>query len=282
MNEHCLPCLVNQIVKIAEITNAHQREKLYKSIFQYMGQMDFEKTNPEIIGETFQEVIQHVGNCDPYHHLRHYYNDLFLQHLQDFDKRIDSFEDAIKYAIIGNIIDFNPIHQNVGEDIMTYFQNIDQLTLTINHVHKLMNELMHAKLLLYLGDNCGEICLDLLLIKRIKALNPHLQIYFAVRGQPVVNDNIEEDAYAVGMDKYATIISNGDSSLGTVLKRTSQEFQKLYHQADIIIAKGQANFESLSEEKKNIYFLLMVKCAVISQYIGIEEKSLVCLKNEVK
>ena len=183
---------------------------------------------------------------------------------------------------MGNVIDFSPIHQNVQKDMMTYFQNMDQLSLTINHVERLKEDLMNASSLVYLGDNCGEIYLDLLLIKRIKAMNPQLKIYFVTRGKPVVNDSILEDAYEVGMDQYATIISNGDGSLGTILSRVSQEFLDVYHQADIIIAKGQANFESLSEEDKNIYFLLMVKCDVISRYIGVKQKSFVCLSQKMR
>lgn len=149
--------------------------------------------------------------------------------------------------------------------------------MTINHIEDLKADIKTSSSLLYLGDNCGEICLDKLLLKRIKDINPDITLYFATRGAAVVNDSILEDAYQVGIDEYATIISNGDSSLGTVLSRVSEEFLEIYHKVDIVIAKGQANFESLSEEKKNIYFLLMVKCGVISQYIGALEKSLVCL-----
>ncbi len=122
-------------------------------------------------------------------------------------------------------------------------------------------EVLFQNVFKYLGDNCGEICLDKLLIKRIKKVNPKLDIYFGVRGSAVVNDSIEDDAFSVGINEYATIISNGDDSLGTVLKRTSKAFKEIYEKVDIIIAKGQANYESLSEENdKNIYFLLIAKC----------------------
>lgn len=110
-------------------------------------------------------------------------------------------------------------------------------------------------------------------------LRPSCRIYFAVRGAAVVNDSVEEDAYAVGIDAYARVISNGDSSLGTVLHRTSEEFQEIYQKADIIIAKGQANYECLSEEKKNIYFLLLTKCRVIADDIGIPEMKMICMKH---
>lgn len=94
---------------------------------------------------------------------------------------------------------------------------------------------------------------------------------------PVVNDSIEEDAYIVGIDQYAHVISNGDDSVGTVLSRTSNAFNYIYRTADIIISKGQANYESLSEQTdKNIYFLLMAKSDVIAKNIGVAQKSLIC------
>lgn len=94
-----------------------------------------------------------------------------------------------------------------------------------------------------------------------------------------MNDSVEEDAYRVGMDAYASIVSNGDSSLGTVLYRTSEEFQEIYRNADVVLAKEQANYECLSEEKKKIYFLLMTKCKVIADDIGVPEMKMVCKLN---
>lgn len=276
INEKCLPCLINQVVKVANITNCSNRYDLYHQVFEQLSKIDFNKSNPEIIGMIFELVKKHLNNEDPYQEIRQYYNNLFLQSYDDFDKKINSFKTAIKYAIIGNIIDFSPINNQEITKIDDWFDNIDNLSLTIDHVDKLINDIKKAKTILYLGDNCGEICLDKLLLKRIKQLNPSLKIYFGVRGKPVVNDSIESDAYEVGIDEYASIISNGDNSLGTILSRTSAQFNQIYQNCDFVIAKGQANFESLSEENKKIYFLLMVKCGVIAKYINVPEKSLVC------
>lgn len=282
INENCLPCLVNQVIKVANLVKVEDKEKLYHDVFQYLSTLDFCKTNPEIIGSTFALVKKHTGNQDPYHSIRNYYNTLFLEMLPAFEERIQQatnpLEEAIKYAIVGNIIDFNPIHNSCMEDIMHWFDHMDQHVLARNDLEQLQKEITTGRQLLYLGDNCGEICLDKLLIKKLKELNPNLTIYFGVRGTPVVNDSIEEDAYNVGLDSYATIISNGDDSLGTVLERTSDEFQHIFHNSDIIIAKGQANYESLSEiSDANIYYLLMTKCETIANSIGVEVKSLVCL-----
>jgi len=278
INEQRLPCLVNQAIKTAKLTNAENREELYKKIFFQMSEMDFTKTNPEIVGENYRLFKQHIGCDDPYKETKQYYNKLFLENMDSYEEKIHSIEDAVKYAIVANIIDFNPVHSNVNEDIEHFFANIGSLEFSINDVNYLINDIKRAENILYLGDNCGEICFDKLLIKRIKELNPKCRIYFGVRGEAVVNDNTKEDAHFVGMNEYATVISNGDYSLGTVLSRTSSEFQEIYNAADVVIAKGQANYESLSEEDKNIYFLLMVKCKVIAEYIGVKEKSLVCLK----
>jgi len=281
INEQCLACLVNQSVKTAKLVGASNREELYRKIFSYMSALDFSKTNPEIVGENYRLIKEHTGCTDPYRETKRFYNQRFLERMNDYEEKIHTMKDAVKYAIVANIIDFNPVHGNVDEDIKTYFSKIDSLELTINDTDRLTADIQNAKSILYLGDNCGEICFDKLLIKKIREINPQCDIYFGVRGEAVVNDNTEEDACFVGMNEVAMIVNNGDYSLGTILSRTSAEFQRIFQEADVVIAKGQANYESLSEEKKNIYFLLMTKCKVIAEDIGIKEKALVCMKNRL-
>jgi uncharacterized protein with ATP-grasp and redox domains len=285
MHDKCLPCVVNQIIKVANITGIDTKEELLREAFTYLSKMDFEVTTPEIIGEIFGMIKRHTNSLDPYKETRDYYNALFLKLLPEFERKMEqaenSFQLAMRYAIVGNIIDFNPIHNTLLEDIYDCFENMEQLELAIDDSKILMEDILNTKTLLYLGDNCGEICLDKLFLKKIKELNPDAELFFGVRGKPVVNDSIAEDAYAVGIDEYAEIIDNGDGSLGTVLHRTCPAFQEVYKRADVIIAKGQANYECLSDENKNIYFLLMTKCDVIANNIGVEEKKMICMKNKV-
>lgn len=285
MHDKCLPCIVNQAIKVANLTGVTNKEDLMKEVFSYLSNMNFESTTPEVIGEIFELIKIQTKHPDPYKETRDYYNSLFMKLLPDFEKKIEESEQsfllAVRYAIVGNIIDFNPIHNTLLEDVYDYFEQMDELELAIDDSQKLMDEILNANTVLYLGDNCGEICLDKILLKKIKQLNPKVRLLFGVRGKPVVNDSIAEDAYAVGIDEYAEIIDNGDGSLGTVLHRTSPEFRAAYEKADIIIAKGQANYECLSEEKKNIYFLLMTKCDVIATDIGVKEKKMICMKNRI-
>lgn len=284
IHDKCLPCVVNQAVKVANITGAHNKEELLREVFTYLSKMDFEATTPEIIGEIFEIIKKHTNNPDPYKETRSYYNTLFLKMLPKFERKLEQAENsfglAVRYAIVGNIIDFNPIHNTLLEDIFDCFEKMEDEKLAIDDSEVLMKDILNANSLLYLGDNCGEICMDKLLLKKIKEVNPNVKIFFGVRGKPVVNDSIAEDAYAVGIDEYAEVIDNGDGSLGTVLNRTSPEFKEVYKKADVVIAKGQANYECLSEENKNIYFLLMTKCDVIAKDIEVEEKKMICMKNK--
>lgn len=284
MNDACLPCLVNQMVRVAEMTGASNREALYRRTFAYLSEMDFTKTNPEIIGGAFRLLKEHLQNDDPYRTLRRHYNQLFLKMSDTFEAAINGAERPIelaaKYAILGNMVDFGPMHSIDTQEILDWFVDMERHNLTVNHLDGLLEELTTARSLLYLGDNCGEICLDKLFIKKLRALFPALTIYFGVRGQPVINDSIAEDAVLVGMEQWATIVSNGDDSVGTILSRTSDAFNRVYQSADVVIAKGQANYESLSEvQDKSLYFLLMAKCKVIADHIGVPQKSLICMKN---
>lgn len=284
IREKCIPCTIQQAIKVADMVGLKEKDDLLRKVFAYLSKVDFKiSTTPELIGEIFSLLKKEARNDDPYKETRTYYNNLFSRQLptleQEIDKTDDPFRESVKYAIIGNIIDFNPIHDMQLPDVESYFARLKREKLEIDDSGFLRQEVAKANVLLYLGDNCGEICLDKILVKKMREVNPLCQIFFAVRGTAVVNDSVEEDAHAVGMHDYATIISNGDSSLGTVLHRTSKKFQEIYRKADIVIAKGQANYECLSEEKKNLYFLLMTKCEVIADDIGTEVMKMICMKN---
>ena len=283
MHDRCLPCIVSQAVKVANLTGVADKEALLREVFAYLAKMDFGATTPEIIGEIFELIKKHTQNPDPYKETRQYYNTLFLQYLPEFEQKINAapypFQAAVRYAIVGNIIDFNPVHNTHLDDVLGFFEKMDELEFALDDSAALIGDVLAAKTVLYLGDNCGEICLDKLLLQQIKTVNPNAEILFGTRGMPVVNDSIAEDAYLVGIDAYAKIIDNGDGSLGTVLHRTSPAFQAAFQRADVIIAKGQANYECLSEEGKNIYFLLMTKCDVIANDIGVSEKKMVCMQS---
>lgn len=279
IQHECLPCMVQQAVRTAQMTGAGDPEALYRRIFEHMSRMDLSRTNPELIGENFRIIKEHLGSEDPYRETKLLYDRRFMAWLEGNEARIPTVKAAVMYAAAANIIDFNPIHQDVEGQIERQLAEVNESRFARLDTDRLMADLAGAKTLLYLGDNCGEICFDKLLIRRIREAFPALKVYYGVRGEPVVNDATLEDARLVGMEEAAQVIDNGDGSLGTVLSRVSPAFRSVWDSADVVIAKGQGNYESLCEESKTMYFLMTVKCAVIARMTGLRQGSLVCMRS---
>lgn len=280
VSKYCLPCLLKQIIRTAEITGTENTDEIFRASFDFLSKADYSKTSPEFGGKIYRIFSEKTGKEDPFREMKDYYNRLFLEKLPLFEEKINSFRDAVKLSVLGNIIDFSAIRVDIDSEIERLFPNASEIDFTVDDCDMLLSDIKNAKTLLYLGDNCGEICLDKLLIKKIREINPDCVVYFSVRGKPAANDNTFDDAVSVGMDEVAEIIDNGDCSMGTVLSRTSESFRKIYEKADVIISKGQGNYESLSDEKENIYFLFMIKCPVVAEYTGVPERSLVCMNSK--
>jgi uncharacterized protein with ATP-grasp and redox domains len=188
----------------------------------------------------------------------------------------DKFACAIRLAIAGNIIDFGPSHHF---ELMKTIDQVLNKKPAIDDTPSLKEDMGKASLILYLGDNTGETFFDRLLIEQM----PRGNIYYAVRGAPVINDATSEDAYYAELDKVARIISNGSDAPGTILEDCSDEFRNIFDRADLVIAKGHGNYESLNEvEGKKIYFLLMVKCKIIGRDLGCQVGDFVVKRSEKK
>ena len=206
------------------------------------------------------------------------YNDLLLsleENIRNIIERSDNrYQTALRYALAGNIIDFGPPK---AFDVFKALSEAVTKEPVIDHSFELKNELKKASTVLYLGDNAGEIVLDKLFIETID----HPNLYFVVRGGNIINDVTTEDAEKVGITKIAHVISNGYDAPSTLLNRCSREFTKLFDHADVIISKGQGNLEGLIDVRhKKIFFLLTVKCNVIAEMIGVQEKNVVVLYNQ--
>jgi len=130
---------------------------------------------------------------------------------------------------------------------------------------------------LYIADNAGETVFDRLLIEEIGQ-----PVVYAVREKPIINDATREDAVLSGLDKVSKVMSSGCDSPGNILKFCSAEFLRVYRSADLIISKGQGNYEALSDEKRPVFFLLKAKCPVVARDLGLEEGSIVLLKRGEK
>ncbi len=220
---------------------------------------------------------KYTTNPDPYKEAKLKSNEIVLglypQLKQKVSQADNSFDTALRLAIAGNIIDFA-----IGSDynLRATIDSVLQNDFAIDHSAELKEALSKAALVLYLGDNSGEIVFDKLFIESIK----HPNVYYAVRGAPVINDATLEDARYIGMDSVAHVISNGYDAPSTIIEHCSTEFREIYNKADIVISKGQGNLEGLLEKtNKEVYFLLMVKCDVIANALHVKKGEFVIKKN---
>lgn len=286
LNLNCITCNINQAIKVMELSTVdkNKKEEMMREVLKYLSSADYTKCNPEVMAGTWDIILKYIENDNPYEDIKKYYNMEVLKMTEAIESLIENsnnkFNTALKIAIAGNIIDFAAKHNFDFEMLKKNLMNIEEINLAIDDSRDLYERLKAAKSVMYLGDNCGEICLDKLFIKYIKNEFPNIKIYFGVRGKVIVNDVTYDDAQMVGMQEVADIIENGDGSLGTVIDRVSVEFKEKFYNADVIIAKGQGNYESLNEtDKENVFHLFMAKCELISNPLGIKNFSIVCVKN---
>ena len=268
----CLPCLLSQALRAARA--ATDDESVHRMVINSLASMIPELSlglrPPEIAQRGYQLIYQITGNSDPFHQAKTEANRAALAIYPRLKEKIANSQDplltACKLAIAGNSIDLALDFGQVNID------NIIEIALAsplgINDYQQFRSSINDSRHILYLGDNAGEIVFDRLLIEELHQVK-ELEIDFVVREKPIINDATLNDAIAVGMNKVARIVSSGSDAPATILSQCSSEMLKLYYSADVIIAKGQGNYESLNEEPGNIFFLLRAKCPVVAKLLGV-------------
>jgi len=262
----CLPCFLQQTLRAGRV--ATDDEKIIKQLLDDVGMMlkdiSLENTPPETGMLIYQKISQITGNKDPFKKIKKENIDKALYLYPEMKKLIDRSNDkllaAIKLAIAGNVIDFGV---NRAFDIEEEISEALNKKLVLKNYEDFKEALDKAKEVLYIGDNAGEAVFDKILIEQLKK-----PVIYVVRGCPVINDVTFRDAASAGIDKVARIISSGTPAPGTILKTCNSDFIKLFKSADMVISKGQGNYEGLSGEDRSIFFLLKVKCRVIESNIG--------------
>ena len=258
----CIPCFFNQALRAGRI--ATDDEGKIKRILDEIGtalkDIPLESTPPETGRLIYKKVREITGNDDPYKEIKientHKALSLYHSLKQKVEQSDDSLLLAIRIAIAGNIIDFG-VNRNF--DIEKEIHEVLEKDFSIYDYQKFKECLGKANDILFIGDNAGESVFDRILIEELK--KPTI---YVVRDEPVINDVTYDDALQAGIDKVATIVSSGTNAPGTILTTCSNEFRKLYHDSKFVISKGQGNYEGLSDEKKPIFFMLKVKCYVIT------------------
>ena len=281
----CPPCLLNQGIRVARLylENEEEQRILLKSIIAEIAVMDHNASAPYIAHKVHRALKEALQNPDPYQKEKLYYNQEMLKLEDDFSQlaetAIDPLDVALKLAAAGNIIDFGPGYDLSRNNVLKAVKDSMEKDYSQEVFVSLVSALKDANKLLYLGDNAGEIVFDKIFIRTIKEYYPHLQIDFATRGEPIMNDVTEEDAYMVGIDTYANIINNGTDIPGTILEHCSDSFVNVFNEADVIISKGQGNFESLyGNGYNNLYYIFLCKCDLFMDRFGARRNDLVLMK----
>lgn len=230
--------------------------------------ISLDKTPPEI-STIVHRKIKEITKCeDPYQEIKKIKNLFAMGNENKIKYWIESSKDrllkAIKLSIAGNVIDFGRPNEI---DIIKILREIEKKDLKINDFNKFIKKLSGAKNILYIGGNAGEIVFDKLLITELIKMGKTLT--FVVKKNPIINDATMNDARFVGLDKITKVITGVKESPGTVLELCSEDFKHEFRNSDLIIVKGQGNYEALSKEKSNIFFLLVPKCKLVAEDLGV-------------
>lgn len=280
----CVPCFVRQVLDSVKMTTDDEQihEKVLREALRLASKMDLHQSPPAMAQKIHRFIRELTGVQDPYLQVKNRFNKLALKMYPKLREQVqastDPFETAVRLAIAGNIIDLG-VKSGLTESqvVRTITRSLTE-SLDMEALEEFRNATTQAKDILYLGDNAGEIVFDRLLIEQLPCKN----ITFVVKAGPIINDATMQDAEMTGLTDTVSVIDNGSDAPGTILESCSQEFRRRFNEADLVIAKGQGNYETLSDADTNMFFVLKAKCPVIAQHLGCEIGCLVLTKNNAK
>jgi len=279
----CIPCFLKQAVDVIRMTDVgwETGREVMNRLMDYMQEADLDRSPPELSMELHSIIREMTGIADPYSKAKKESTETAQRLLPHLGELMESSPDAlalsVKIGAAGNVIDYGTFHMLDLEEVVDSSVKRD---LTVWDYDDFGNDLAGAKKVLVLGDNTGEILFDRFLLRQMKDMN--LDITYAVRSGPIINDATMEDAMEAGIDEFATVISGGSQSPGTLLEHITKELEKAFRKADLIISKGQGNFETLSRNRTlgdfarvgvPVYFILTVKCTHVAEFAGVPSGS---------
>jgi len=273
----CIPCFLRQALDAARAvtSDATIHEHVLRETLRMASEMPFDKP-PPWMGQRIHRLLRRAtANDDPYRQAKTWSNDLALALRPKLQERVrasaDPFATSVLVAIAGNIIDLGCRSHVSEEDVLGSIDQALREPFDVDALEELRAATASAGSILYLADNAGEIVLDRVFIEQL----PLERITLAVRGFPVINDATREDAEAAGLTELVNVIDNGSDVPGTILEACSDSFREAFARADMIIAKGQGNYETLSGVDERVFFLFKAKCPVVATEIGCVEGQIV-------
>lgn len=269
----CGPCFLRQAREALDLSTDDENVKMQvmEEVFKFLSTTFKAGTNSNSTGSSMHKIIKQKTGCmDPYYKEKVEGNEIALKYLPEVKKILDaddSLENYVKIAIIGNILDFGAF--TLDDDIEGVIKSSLKKDLAVKDIEEFENSLKTHDKVLYLVDNTGEIVFDKLLLAKLKEYD--LDITIAVKSEPILNDATMVEALDVGLDEFGKLVEIGAGTVGYVDSEISDEFRQIFDDHEFVISKGMGNYEGLTEidlSKKDIYFLLCVKCNTIARHIG--------------
>lgn len=269
VNSFCAACLWDKQLHKSDDT-AYLTE-----VRQIIDTRKDEDTAPYLVFLFNQAYERRFGKADPYKLVKRTYNDIVLSMENEIRRKIESSSDplaaSIAYARIGNYIDFGAMNQIDSDTFLALLGDAGLRERDLRTYGAFLLQCKRASRFLLIADNCGEIVLDKLFLEQLRSAFPRIALSVMVRGAEVLNDVTLEDAQYVGIDQLASLISNGSSVAGTIYEMLQAEAKEAMDSADVILAKGQGNYESLCGQGRHIFYSLLCKCRLFTDRFDVPE-----------
>jgi uncharacterized protein with ATP-grasp and redox domains len=254
--------------------------RIVKNSAESVGGLDMEMTPPEAAARLYSEVSRMVGKKDLYTDQKKKSIRKAETMLPFVRERISASDNpldaALRASAAGNVLD---LAAEAEFEIENEIETIFEAEFHPDDKGKFIRRLHSSKRLVVLGDNAGEHCFDKVMIEVFSEMFPRLEIYYFVRGTPIINDVILDEARQIGMDKTAKLINSGVDTPGFLYERACTKAREIYDSADLILSKGMGNFECMDGNGDHrVYFLFKVKCSVVAERIKADIGDLVCMK----
>jgi uncharacterized protein with ATP-grasp and redox domains len=275
----CFPCFLRQAIIALRFGTKDEalQETILKSTLEEIGKAETSKPPAYTTAFIHRKIRQMLGK-DPFREIKSEYNRIALGLYPSLKTAIEQSPDPLwtgaRLAIAGNVIDFG-IFTSI--DIEGSVRKALNPHIAVDDFKAFKEAVLKSDDILYLTDNAGEIVFDKLLIETLGRLGKKVKA--VVKGSPVLNDSTMDDAEETGLTGVCEVIDNGSDAVGTVLDWTSPAFQKIFHNAGLIISKGQGNFETLSGNEKTLFFLFQSKCDVVSKELRLSKGSMLLKKS---
>lgn len=267
INESCAACLYD---KQSHLTDDAEYLTEVKRLIDTRRETD---TAPYLVYLFDRAYEEHFGKRASYREIKKQYNDLALSMEAALRKEIEASpeppETALLYARIGNYIDFGAMNHVDEETFLKLFENVKVSEHDAAVMESMFRQCESAKSFLLIADNCGEIVLDKLFLSELSRCFPALDISVMVRGGEVLNDATVEDAEYTGLAQTVRVVSSGSDAAGTIYDMLSPEAKQVLDHADIILAKGQGNYESLSHQGRHIFYSFLCKCELFTERFSV-------------